>query len=159
MSDSIWVAWLFIFVVLVVVFIILSIKLLTAANNSPEERLNKHLQRINFDKIKDISDITSHINDFVYNGSKSGLIACIFIMTNTAGVPIWTVKRMIAPIVDHKDPEMPSFMSRKHYMVIEERNKQKRMRIVEFVIKNLEAYGRRNNNGFGTGSNTMQKYN
>jgi len=67
----------FIFLFLVVIFIIFTIKLSAAANNSPEERLGKHLQRINFDKIRDISDITSHINDFVYNGSKSGLIACL----------------------------------------------------------------------------------
>jgi len=37
---------------------------------------------------------------------------------------------------------MPSFMTRKDYMVIEERNKQRRMKVVETVIKNLEVYGR-----------------
>lgn len=159
MGDSIWGVWIFIFVVLLVVFIILAIKLYAAANNSPEERLNKHLQKINFDKIKDISNITTYINDFAYNGNKSGLIACLFLMAYKAGAPIGAAKRMIAPIVDHKDIEMPSFMTRKNYRVIEERNKQKRIKIIEFVIKNLEVYGRGNYNGFGTASNTMQKYN
>jgi len=42
----------FIFLFLVVIFIIFTIKLSAAANNSPEERLGKHLQRINFDKIR-----------------------------------------------------------------------------------------------------------
>jgi len=37
--------------------------------------------------------------------------------------------------VDHKDLEMPSFMTRKDYMVIEERNKQRRMKVVETVLK------------------------
>jgi len=46
---------------------------------------------------------------------------------------------------------MPSFMTRKDYMVIEERNKQRRMKVVETVIKNLEVYGRGSYNGFGTG--------
>ncbi|RXE59515.1 hypothetical protein [Acetivibrio mesophilus] len=159
MRGSILGAWIIIFVVILIAFIILTIKLLTAANNSREERLNKHLQKINFDKIKDISEITSYINDFVYNGSKSGLIACIFLMTSKTGVPIWTARRMIAPIVDHKDLEMPSFMTRKDYKVIEERNKQKRIKIIEYVIKNLEVYGRGNYNGFGTASNTMQRNN
>jgi len=44
MFESVLGVWIFIFLFLVVIFIIFTIKLSAAANNSPEERLGKHLQ-------------------------------------------------------------------------------------------------------------------
>ncbi|MFZ5989503.1 MAG: hypothetical protein ACOYWZ_20595 [Bacillota bacterium] len=80
MGDAVLGEWILIFVILVAVFIILAVKLSKAVKNSPEEKLNKHLQNISYDKIKDISNISKHINDFINSGRRSGLVSCLFYM-------------------------------------------------------------------------------
>lgn len=158
MGDAVLASWIFVFIVLVIVFIVLTVKLSGAVNRSPEQKLNKHLQKISFEKIKDISNISKCIEDFVNHGSKGGIIACLYYMAYKAGIPISLASNIIAPVVDCKDLEMPSLATRKNYLVIEERNRQNRLTVIEKVIYNLELYGRGNFYGYRTDSNAMPKH-
>lgn len=155
MGDAVLGEWIFIFVVLLVVFIVLAVKISGAVNRSPEEKLNKHLQKISFDKIKDISNISKCINDFVDSGSKNGITSCLYYMAYKAGISIGVATTIIAPVLEYKDLEMPSLTTRGNYRVIEERNRQNRIKVIEYVVDNLESYGRGRYNGYGTASGTM----
>ncbi|HQA57273.1 MAG TPA: hypothetical protein PK033_05275 [Acetivibrio sp.] len=158
MGDAVLAEWIFIFIVLLIAFIVLAVKLSGAVKRSPEQKLNKHLQKISYDKIKDITNISSCIDDFVNNGNRGGLIACLYYMAFRVGIPIGVASNIIAPIIDCKDLEIPSLVTRKKYNVIEERNRQNRLTVVEKVIYNLELYGGGNFYGYRANSSTMPKY-
>ncbi len=158
MGDAVLVSWIFIFIVLIIVFIVLMVKLSGIANRKPEQNLSKHLQKISFEKIKDITNVSNCIDDFVNNGNKGGIIACLYYMTYKTGIPIGVASSIITPLVDCKDFEMPSLTTRKNYIVIEEKNRQNRLIVMEKVIHSLELYGRGNFYGYRTDSNTMPKH-
>jgi hypothetical protein len=161
MGGSILGEWIFIFVVLLVAFIILAIKLKNAVVYAPEEKLEKHFQDVSYSKIKDITNISKYINDFVRHGSKSGIVSCLYYMACKAEISIGTASRIISPVIEYKDMEYPGIATRKSYMVVEERNRQNRTKIIENVIYNFEYYGRGvgDFNEFGKTSGTMQHYN
>ncbi|NLW26621.1 hypothetical protein [Acetivibrio saccincola] len=134
--------WIFVFVVLLVVFILLIASIRRVIKEEPDVRLKKHLQRITYDKIMDISSISKYVDDFVMTGRKSGLTSYLFYMAYRVEIPVVTASRIIAPILEHKDIEVTEIMSAKNYRVIEERNKQNRIKVVKDVTDNLELYGR-----------------
>ncbi|TYQ12830.1 UNVERIFIED_CONTAM: hypothetical protein Cloal_3865 [Acetivibrio alkalicellulosi] len=142
LADKIIVEWIFIFVVLLIVFTIIIIKLNSAVKSKPDEILKKHLQKITFDKIKDISSISAYVNEFISTGKKSGLTSYLLYMAYRVGIPILTASKIIAPIVEYRDIDITSITSRKEYKVLEERNRQKRTIVIEKVTSNLEFYGR-----------------
>ena len=57
-------------------------------------------------------------------------------------IPVVTASKIIAPILEYKDIEVSEIMSKKNYKIIEERNKQNRIKVVKNVTDNLELYGR-----------------
>lgn len=134
--------WIFTFVVLFVVFILIIISIRRAIKEEPDVRLKKHLQRITYDKIRDISSISAYVDDFIVTGRKSGLTSYLFYMAYRVEIPVVTASKIIAPILEYKDIEVSQVVSKKRYKIIEERNKQNRIKVVKDVTDNLELYGR-----------------
>lgn len=134
--------WIFVFVVLLVVFILIITSIRRAIREEPDVRLKKHLQRITYDKIRDISSISAYVDDFISTGRKSGLTSYLFYMAYRVEIPVVTASKIIAPILEYKDIEVSEIMSKKNYKIIEERNKQNRIKVVKNVTDNLELYGR-----------------
>jgi hypothetical protein len=140
--------WLFVFVVLFVVFMFLITSIRKAIKEEPDVRLKKHLQRITYDKIRDISSISKYVDDFISTGKKSGLTSYLFYMAYRVEIPVVTASKIIAPILEYKDIEVTEIMSKKNYKIIEERNKQNRIKVIKYVTDNLELYGRGKNHEY-----------
>lgn len=134
--------WIFLFVVLFVVFLILIISIRNAIKKEPDVKLKKHLQKITYDKIRDISNISAYVDDFILTGKKSGITSYLFYMAYRVEIPVVIASKIIAPILEYKDIEISEIMSKRAYEVIEERNRQNRTKVVEDVTNNLEFYGR-----------------
>ncbi|MDQ2087875.1 hypothetical protein RBH29_15700 [Herbivorax sp. ANBcel31] len=142
LANNVMFAWILVFVVLLVVFILLVVKLRSTVKKEPDVKLKKHLQRITYDKIRDISNISAYVDDFISTGKKSGLTSYLFYMAYKVEIPVVTASKIIAPVLEYKDIEVSEVMSKKSYSVIKERNKQNRTRVIEYVTNNLEFYGR-----------------
>lgn len=142
-TKSIMGGWIFIFVVLFVVFLIIIINIRREVKKEVDVKLKKHLQTITYDKIRDISSISVYVDDFISEGKKSGLTSYLFFMAYRVEIPVVTASKIIAPILEYKDIESSEIISKRTYKVIEERNKQNRIKVVEDITNNLEFYGRR----------------
>lgn len=142
MENSVLAGWVLIFIVLLVVSIIVLIKLKKEVGIAPEEKLGKHFQDIRYSKIKDITNISKHINDFVEHGSRTGIVSCLYYMACKSDISIGTASKMIMPLLEYNDMGYPGITTRKNYKTIEERNRQIRSKILEDVIISFEYYGR-----------------
>lgn len=153
--------WLIVFMVLLLVFIIFGVKLWGEVKNSPEEKLAKHIQDMNFDKSKDLENVSKYIEEYVSYGKKSKLVSYMTFLGYKTGIPFHAISKIIAPLVEYNDPEIPGMLTSEQYKAIEERNRQNRSKVIEKITSNLQLFGMGAYayNGYGTGSNTMQDYN
>ncbi len=153
--------WLIVFMVLLVIFIIFAVRFWGEVKNSPEEKLAKHIQDMNFDKSKDLENVSKYIDEYVSYGKKSKLVSYMTFLGYKTGIPFHAVSNIIAPLVEYNDPEIPGMLTSEQYKAIEERNRQNRSKVIEKITSNLQLFGRGAYayNGYGTGSNTMQDYN
>lgn len=161
MGDSASGLWIFLFMVLVVTFIVLAAKLWGNVKNTPEEKLAKHIQDMNFDNSKDLENVSRYIEEYVNYGKKSKLVAYMTFLGYKTGIPFNAVSNIIAPLVEYSDPEITSIVTSEQYKAIEERNQQNRTIVVEKITSNLQLFGKGvyGYNGYSTSSETMQKYN
>ncbi len=153
--------WLIVFMVLLAIFIVFALKFWGEVKNSPEEKLAKHIQDMNFDKSKDLENVSRYIDEYVSYGKKSKLVSYMTFLGYKTGIPFHAVSNIIAPLVEYNDPEIPGMLTSEQYKAIEERNRQNRSRVIEKITSNLQLFGRGAYayNGYVTGSNTMQDYN
>lgn len=161
MGDSASGLWICLFLVLVVTFIILTARLWGNVKNTPEEKLAKHIQDMNFDNSKDLENVSRYIEEYVNYGKKSKLVSYMTFLGFKTGIPFNAVSNIIAPLVEYSDPEITSIVTSEQYKAIEERNQQNRTIVVEKITSNLQLFGKGvyGYNGYSTGSETMQKYN
>ncbi|NLD50171.1 MAG: hypothetical protein GX660_23795 [Clostridiaceae bacterium] len=157
MGEYVLAGWIFIFVVLLVAFIAVILRLKKDVGTAPEERLGRHFQDISYSKIKDITNISKYINDFVEHGSRTGIVSCLYYMACKSEISISTASKMILPLLEYSDMGYPGITTRKNFKTIEERNRQNRMKILEDVINSFEYYGRGVGylNEFGKASGTL----
>ncbi|WP_010251250.1 hypothetical protein [Acetivibrio cellulolyticus] len=153
--------WMFVFLILLLIFIIFAAKLWGNVKNSPEEKLAKHIQNMNFDKSKDLENVSRYIDEYVNYGKKSKLVSYMTFLGYKTGIPFNAVSNIIAPLVEYSDPEIPGMLTSEQYKAIEERNRQNRSIVIEKITSNLQLFGKGvyGYNGYSTGSNTMQDYN
>jgi len=153
--------WILIFMVLLVIFVLFAVRMWGSVKYSPEEKLAKHVQDMNFDKSKDLENITRYIEDYVNLGKKSRLVSYLTYLGYKSGIPFGAVSNIIAPLVEYCDPEIPGMLTVEQYKAIEERNRQNRLRVIEKITSNLKLFGKGVYvyNGYYTGAKNLQDYN
>jgi hypothetical protein len=101
----------------------------------------KHIQDTSSIKGKSLRDFTDIIDDFIQNGSKENLIVKLFRFLNENRAAENEMADTLEEFIKYEDEKFPHFARRGTSEIIEEKNRERRMQVLQRTVDRINALG------------------